>query len=71
MRTWCRYCGRALQPVKRPTTARSVRCLVYFTHPCWGGEDIDTMAPDPRTRLSHVRAAVLEVRGGNLVCTEH
>jgi hypothetical protein len=45
--------------------------LVYFTHPYWGGEDIDTMAPDPRTRLSHVRAAVLEVRGGSLVCTEH
>ncbi|WP_461172855.1 glycoside hydrolase [Arthrobacter sp. Z1-9] len=44
--------------------------LVYFTHPHWGGEDIDTMAPDPRTRLSHVRAAVLEVSGGNLVCTE-
>ncbi|TQJ59387.1 hypothetical protein FBY30_1636 [Arthrobacter sp. SLBN-83] len=45
--------------------------LVYFTHPYWGGEDIDTMAPDPRTRLSHVRAAVLEVRDGILVCTEH
>jgi len=45
--------------------------LVYFTHPCWGGEDIGTMAPDPRTRLSHVRAAVLEVRDGVLVCTEH
>ncbi|MDP9986883.1 hypothetical protein J2S98_002041 [Arthrobacter oryzae] len=45
--------------------------LVYFTHPYWGGEDIDTMAPDPGTRLSHVRAAVLEVLDGNLVCTEH
>ena len=45
--------------------------LVYFTHPCWGGEDIGTMAQDPRTRLSHVRAAVLEVRDGILVCTEH
>ncbi|MDE8587221.1 hypothetical protein [Arthrobacter sp. NQ4] len=45
--------------------------LVYFTHPYWGGEDIDTMAPDPRTRLSHVRAAVLDVRDGVLVCTEH
>lgn len=45
--------------------------LVYFTHPYWGGEDIDTMAPDPRTHLSHVRAAVLEVRDGNLICTEH
>jgi len=45
--------------------------LVYFTHPQWGGEDIGTMAPDPRTHLSHVRAAVLEVRDGNLVCTEH
>jgi hypothetical protein len=45
--------------------------LVYFTHPHWGGEDIGTMAPDPKTRLSHVRAAVLEVRDGNLVCTEH
>ena len=39
--------------------------------PYWGGEDIDTMAPDPKTRLSHVRAAVLEVHGGNLVATEH
>jgi hypothetical protein len=48
------------------------RALVaYFTHPHWGGEDIGTMAPDSRTRLSHVRAAVLEVRGGNLICTEH
>jgi hypothetical protein len=45
--------------------------LVYFTHPHWGGEDIDTMAPDPKTRLSHIRAAVLEVRDGNLVCTEN
>jgi hypothetical protein len=45
--------------------------LVYFTHPYWGGEDIDTMAPDPRTHLSHVRATVLEVHGGNLVCMEH
>ncbi|MCU1567721.1 MAG: glycoside hydrolase, family 43 [Pseudarthrobacter sp.] len=44
--------------------------LVYFTHPHWGGEDIDTMAPDPKTRLSHVRAAVLEVRDGILVCSE-
>ena len=45
--------------------------LVYFTHPHWGGEDIGTMAPDPRTHLSHVRAAVLEVRDGILECTEH
>ncbi|WP_258803759.1 family 43 glycosylhydrolase [Pseudarthrobacter sp. NS4] len=45
--------------------------LVYFTHPCWGGEDIHTMEPDPRTRLSHVRAAVLEVSDGNLACREH
>ena len=44
--------------------------LVYFTHPYWGGEEIDRMAPDPRTRLSHVRAAVLEVRDGILVCIE-
>lgn len=44
--------------------------LVYFTHPHWGGEDIGTMAPDPKTRLSHVRAAVLEVRDDNLVCNE-
>lgn len=29
------------------------------------------MAPDPRTRLSHIRAAMLEVRDGILVCTEH
>jgi hypothetical protein len=45
--------------------------LAYFTHPYWGGEDIDTMAPNPETRLSHLRGAVLEVRDGNLVCTEH
>ncbi|ADX74746.1 glycoside hydrolase [Pseudarthrobacter phenanthrenivorans] len=45
--------------------------LAYFTHPHWGGEDIDTMAPAPKTRLSHVRAAMLEVRDGTLVCTEH
>ena len=45
--------------------------LAYFTHPHWGGEDIDTMAPNPETRLSHIRGAVLEVRDGNLVCTEH
>ena len=45
--------------------------LAYFTHPHWGGEEIDSMAPDPRTRLSHVRGAVLEVRDGNLVCSEH
>ncbi|UUL77040.1 hypothetical protein NG819_05300 [Pseudarthrobacter sp. Fe7] len=45
--------------------------LVCFTHPCGGGEDIDTMAADRRTRLSHLRAAVLEVRDGNLVRTEH
>ncbi|MEW1920103.1 glycoside hydrolase [Pseudarthrobacter oxydans] len=45
--------------------------LAYFTHPYWGGEDIETMAPNPETRLSHLRGAVLEVRDGNLVCTEH
>lgn len=45
--------------------------MVYFTHPRWGGEDIGTMDPDPKTRLSHIRAAVLEVRDGNLVCFEH
>jgi hypothetical protein len=45
--------------------------LVYFTHPHWGGEDIGTMAPGAKTHRSHVRAAVLEVRDGNLVCTEH
>lgn len=45
--------------------------LVYFTHPYWGGEDIGAMDADPRTRLSHVRAAVLEVRDGVLICTEH
>ena len=45
--------------------------LVYFTHPYWGGEDIDTMEPDPKTHLSHIRAATLEVRAGNLVCIEH
>jgi hypothetical protein len=28
------------------------------------------MAPDPKARLSHVRAAVLEVRDGILVCSE-
>ncbi|VXC27118.1 Glycoside hydrolase, family 43 [Arthrobacter sp. 9AX] len=44
--------------------------LVYFTHPHWGGEDIGTMAPDPKTHLSHIRAAVLEVQDGSLVCSE-
>ncbi|WP_458780051.1 glycoside hydrolase family protein [Arthrobacter sp. D3-16] len=44
--------------------------LVYFTHPFWGGEDIDTMGFDAKTRLSHVRAAALEVRDGTLVCSE-
>ncbi|MHC6591976.1 family 43 glycosylhydrolase [Arthrobacter sp. C152] len=44
--------------------------IVYFTHPHWNGEDIGTMVPDHRTHLSHVRAAVLEVRDGILVCTE-
>jgi hypothetical protein len=43
--------------------------IVYFTHPYWNGEDIDAMTPDPKTHLSHVRAAVLEVHNGNLVCT--
>jgi len=42
--------------------------IVYFTHPHWNGEDIDAMTADPRTHLSHVRAAVLEVRDGKLVC---
>ncbi len=58
-------------PLEPSDDGRERALLVYFTHPSWGGEDIDTMAPDPSTRLSHVRAAVLEVRGGNLVCTEH
>ncbi|WP_255482191.1 hypothetical protein [Pseudarthrobacter sp. NBSH8] len=43
--------------------------IIYFTHPHWNGEDIDSMAADPKTHLSHVRAAVLEVHNGNLVCT--
>jgi hypothetical protein len=37
----------------------------------WGGGDIDGMEPDIRARLSHVRAAVLEVSDGNLVCRGH
>ena len=55
-------------PPQQDGTERAL--LVYFTHPHWGGEDIDTMAPDPKARLSHVRAAVLEVRDGILVCSE-
>ncbi len=43
--------------------------IVYFTHPYWNGEDIDGMTADPQTHLSHIRAAVLEVHDGNLVCT--
>lgn len=58
-------------PLAPRQDGRERALLVYFTHPYWGGEDIDTMAPDPKTRLSHVRAAVLEVHGGNLVATEH
>lgn len=43
--------------------------LVYFTHPHWNGVDIDGVTADPMTHLSHVKAAVLEVQDGNLVCT--
>ena len=57
------------QGVYRSEDGTERALLVYFTHPHWGGEDIDTMAVDPKTRLSHVRAAVLEVRDGHLVCT--
>ncbi|MET3205576.1 MULTISPECIES: hypothetical protein [unclassified Arthrobacter] len=34
------------------------------------GEDIDAMEADPKTHLSHVRAAVLEVHNGDLVCID-
>ncbi|TLM83290.1 glycoside hydrolase [Pseudarthrobacter sp. NamE2] len=57
-------------PLAPGDDGRERALLVYFTHPYWGGEDIGTMEPDPRTHLSHVRAAVLKVRDGNLVCTE-
>ena len=58
-------------PLAPGEDGRERALLAYFTHPFWGGEDIGTMAADPTTRLSHIRAAVLEVLDGNLVCTEH
>ena len=62
--------GRHADVVPLPSDGGQDQALVvYFTHPHWGGEDIDTMSPDPKTRLSHVRAAVVEVRDGVLVCT--
>ncbi len=58
-------------PLAPGEDGRERALLVYFTHPYWGGEDVGTMEPDAKTRLSHVRAAVLEVRNGNLVCNGH
>jgi hypothetical protein len=57
-------------PLERSTDGKERALLVYFTHPYWNGEDIGEMAADPKTLLSHVRATVLEVQDGNLVCTK-
>ena len=56
-------------PLEASADGKERALIVYFTHPHWNGADIDGMAADPKTHLSHVRAAVLEVRDGNLVCT--
>ena len=56
-------------PLEASADGKERALVVYFTHPHWNGADIDGMAADPKTHLSHVRAAVLEVRDGNLVCT--
>lgn len=55
-------------PLEPSAEGKERALLVYFTHPHWKGEDIDGMTADPKTHLSHVRAAVLEVHDGNLVC---
>lgn len=56
-------------PLDAAADGRERALIIYFTHPHWNGEDIDAMAADPKTHLSHVRAAVLEVHNGDLVCT--
>jgi len=55
-------------PLEPSAEGKERALIVYFTHPHWNGEDIDAMTADPKTHLSHVRAAVLEVHDGNLVC---
>ena len=55
-------------PLEPSAEGKERALIVYFTHPHWNGEDIDGMTADPKTHLSHVRAAVLEVHDGNLVC---
>ena len=56
-------------PLEPSVDGKERALIVYFTHPHWNGEDIDGMTAAPKTRLSHVRAALLEVRDGTLVCT--
>lgn len=56
-------------PLDAAADGKERALIIYFTHPHWNGEDIDAMAADPKTHLSHVRAAVLEVHNGDLVCT--
>ncbi|MEJ1179890.1 MULTISPECIES: glycoside hydrolase [unclassified Pseudarthrobacter] len=55
-------------PLEPSAEGKERALIVYFTHPHWNGEDIDGMTADPKTHLSHVRAAVLKVHDGNLVC---
>lgn len=55
-------------PLENSDAGKERALIVYFTHPFWNGEDIEAMTADPKTHLSHVRAAVLEVHEGNLVC---
>lgn len=64
--------GRHADVVPLATSAegKDRAVVVYFTHPFWNGEDIEGMTADPKTHLSHVRAAVLEVQNGNLVCID-
>lgn len=56
-------------PLEPSADGKERALVVYFTHPHWNGEDIEAMTADPKTHLSHIRAAVLEVQDGNLVCT--
>ena len=55
-------------PLEPSAEGKERALIVYFTHPHWNGEDIDGMTADPRTHVSHIRAAVLKVHDGNLVC---
>ncbi|ROQ64419.1 hypothetical protein EDF36_1384 [Rathayibacter sp. PhB152] len=43
--------------------------IVYFTHPGWDGSDLASMPPGAAMRRSHVRAAVLTVVDGALLCS--